>query len=332
MKFLRNFKSRIIIIILIILIFSITIYSYIKPNSKVNEVITYYNSVSSLIIMILTIGYVYTTIGQLSSMKNQLNLMDKSVNLQVQPLPVPKIEEIYLEKINAYKSPEDGFSSIHVIYRFHCKSNFINAGNGAALNVAIYSSLVFDELEEAVTTQSSSQIYCISDKNMEKDTIIYTMILDRKYEILNALLEGSLNLRMDIYYKNIFGAGFNECAVYSLYLKDEEAELAKGWLEYIKDFVKNNSVDFKRHKALASSVPSDAEMIFSRIRSDLENNFKSNLHINYRIEPESFEVKLVNYDESIKIMDKKYKEAFDKFKNCESQTNNPIIEVAISEK
>ncbi len=321
-------KSILLIIIFTVFILLITIFSYLKPESVTNKIILYYNSVSSLIIMILTIAYVYTTNGQLSSMKKQLNLMEKSVSLQVQPLPVPNIEKIYLETINAYKSPEDGFTSISVIYRFHCKSSFINAGNGAALNVAIYTSIIFDDNPDAVATQASGQIYCVSDKNSEKDCKVDSMILDRSYAILKALLEGQLSLKMDIYYKNIFGAGFYEQAVYSLHLKSEDEAIALDWLKYISEFIKNKSIDFKRHKALAKTVPPDAKAIFDRIRSELKDKFKENINIEYHIEPESFSIKLIDYDESIKDMDKKYTEIYHKYKNNKDQNKQEIVGVA----
>jgi hypothetical protein len=76
--------------------------------------------------MLLTIAYVYTTNRQLSSMEKQINLTDKSVNLQIQPLPIPRIDKIHLEKIKPYKGPEDDFTAIRIKYRFHYLANIEN--------------------------------------------------------------------------------------------------------------------------------------------------------------------------------------------------------------
>lgn len=54
-----------------------------------------------MILVVLTLMYVVTTNRQLLSMENQLDVMDSSIKLQVQPLPVPAIKKIYLEKITS---------------------------------------------------------------------------------------------------------------------------------------------------------------------------------------------------------------------------------------
>jgi len=208
-----TFKENwVVILVAIIAVFiGLTIVGYLYPTSTIGEILRYYNGISSLIIVLLTLMYVITTNRQLLAMQNQLNIMDSSVKLQIQPLPVPSIKEIYLEKIRAYTGPSSKFTKVELLSRFNFKIDFKNAGTGAALNISVFSTICLrnndrKEQELEIPDIVSNQIHLICENETQEVGIHNTfMILDRQFEIFKALNnnKSEVLLKLRIYYKNI---------------------------------------------------------------------------------------------------------------------------------
>jgi hypothetical protein len=141
------------------------------------------------------------------------------------------------------------------------------------------------------------------------------MILDVDYAILQALINRNIHLKMDIYYKNIFGVGFHEQVSYYLYLDKETQLKAKELLDYLLNYNKEKDKDLKRHKALKKTVPSDAKEIFNKIRDELNGQFKEDLLLKYRIDSSAFDVKIINYEEAICKAEKYLKDTYTVLEN-----------------
>gem|GEM_PF-3593274 len=157
------------------------------------------------------------------------------------------------------------------------------------------------------------------------------MILDTDYSILKELLDGRLKLKIDIYYKNIFGAGFHEKATYSMSLSEENRKIAKTWLAFLEKYIEDKKTDLVRHKALAKTVPEDAEEIFNKIKMELKETYNEDLKIDYRIESSSFNVELIDYDDAIKIADTNIDEAYEKYRehmDCQNYDKAPQIKTS----
>ncbi len=300
-------EKRIVILVSIIAAFiCLTIIGYFYPTSSIGEVLRYYNGISSLIIVLLTLMYVITTNRQLLAMQNQLNIMDSSVKLQIQPLPVPSVKEIHLEKIRAYSGPESKFKKIELLSRFHFKIDFKNAGTGAALNTSVFASICLRSKDEKVQELEIPQIgpteiYLICENEKQADSIMNTfMILDRQFEIFKALNNDSqvlLNLR--IYYKNIFGSGFLEEAQYSLSFEKEQEELVKSWDEFINTGIKTLNEDIVRFESLIAKLPKEAKESFQKVNNHLKERFDKDLKLKYRIKPSSYNVRIVDFEASL---------------------------------
>ena len=237
--------------------------------------------------------------------------MEKSINLQVQPLPIPEIKNLRLEKLKAYGSPEDRFKVIHVIYRLMYDVEFKNEGSGAALNIALYSKIISKEgKKEFVSVPIPDQIPCVG--NNSNINPISPMILDKDYQILKDLVNhNTVNLNLEIYYKNIFGAGFFIPATYSLRIADDDKELVGQWLKYLTEDIKKFDKDFKRYTSLKESVPEDAKNIFSNINEELAKQFTSDLNLKCTISAKSFDVELINYQDARASRDAQYLNIFD---------------------
>ena len=291
------------------------------PQTKIGSFISYCNNYSSLFLVILTFSYVLTTNRQLISMEKQLNVMDSSVKLQIQPLPVPKIENIYLQKINAYVGPESGFSKIEMIARLHFDLNLKNVGTGAALNINVFPSIeIIDETTKEIVLPDfrPEQIHLLSENETETGRF---MLCDKDFELFRGMNpkvkvmgRQTVTLKLDIYYKNIFGSGFVERASYSLSPSSGHEETVEQWKDFIDNKYDEIAKDIKRYDSLKKSLPDEADQIFKSIREKLESKFKEDLPLKTYNNSNSYSIDIVNFEEEIKKAnehnDKKIKEYF----------------------
>lgn len=310
-------ENQVVILVIIIAVFiGLTIVGYLYPTSALGELLRYYNGISSLIIVLLTLMYVITTNRQLLAMQNQLNVMDSSVKLQIQPLPVPSIKEIYLEKIRAYSGPESGFTKVELLSRFHFKIDFKNAGTGAALNISVFPTICLRDNDKKdheleIPDITSSQIHLICENETQEEGIHNTfMILDRQFEIFKALnnRKSEVLLRLRIYYKNIFGSGFLEEAQYSLSFEKDQAELVKSWDEFISTGISALNEDIVRFESLISKLPKEAHESFDKVNDHLKERFDKDLILEYSIEPSSYNVSIVDFETSLAAARKRHDE------------------------
>lgn len=310
-------ENQVFILVTIIAIFvGLTIVGYFYPGSAIGELLRYYNGISSLIIVILTLVYVITTNRQLLAMQNQLNVMDSSVKLQIQPLPVPSVKEIYLEKIRAYSGPESNFKKVELLSRFHFKIDFKNAGTGAALNISVFSTIRLKnrdkkEQELEIPDIVSSQIHLICENETQDDGIRNTfVILDRQFEIFKALNDrkSEVLLKLRIYYKNIFGSGFLEEAQYTLSFEKDQTDLIKSWDEFINTGISALNEDVVRFESLISKLPKEAHESFDKVNNHLKERFDKDLVLKYRIQPRSYNVSIVDFETSLTNARKRHDE------------------------
>jgi hypothetical protein len=137
------------------------------------------------------------------------------------------------------------------------------------------------------------------------------MILDRDHQVLKDIVNSNtVELNLEIYYKNIFGAGFFIPATYRLDIADDEKELARRWLNYLTEDIKIFEKDFIRYTSLKESVPEDAKIIFDNINKELANQFNSDLNLRCMISARSFDVELINYQDLRLLRDAHYRNLF----------------------
>jgi hypothetical protein len=306
-------KNKLFLIsILISLFLAFLLLGYFFPNSLLASLLNYFNSISSFVIVLLTLIYVITTSRQLNVMRSQINVMEKSFNLQVQPLPIPIIKKAYLEKLQWYSSPEDDFSSVHLMYRFHHDIEVTNAGTGAVLNMTAFTTLIPQKDVDFPNYFHEAHIHCIGTNPNDRETISI-MGLDKQHEMLKAILDHNLVLQTDFYYKNIFGAGFHERVAFLFILNDENEKRAKSWLDFLENDLKNYDTDLKRYEALIKKVPNDAQEILKKIKKEISDKFSEEISISNMLAKQSFRVSFIDYDEAISKMEESQKKIHEKY-------------------
>lgn len=290
-----NLSTKLLLVFLLIVIFG-----YFLPSPALSAFISYLNNHATLFLVILTFTYVLTTNRQLQSMEKQLNVMDSSVKLQIQPLPIPEVSEIYLEKIRPYLSPDTGFSKVEVLSRLHYQIKLKNIGTGAALNIVMFPTiLISGESAKKINLPSFNpeQIHLVSENETETGTF---MQFDKDYDLLRGLNSyGDVTLHIEIYYRNIFGAGFKETSEHHLSVDYEQHDRLNEWSSFIDGENEDLQNDIKRFESLKPSLPDEADQEFDKIKDSLGEKFTDDLKLNCQSNPHVFEVELVDYTQAI---------------------------------
>jgi hypothetical protein len=303
------FSNKYLFFMFLILIFLliIVIFSYFIPDSIWGKMITHFNSLSSVFLIILTFFYVLTTNFQLRAMNKQLNLMKENTNLQIQPIPVPIIERMELERIRPFVVPENKFMKMTIKSRFFCDFQFKNVGNGTALNVIIFPTIIIENFKIPSPSLRPELTYCISDEILDQNKI-HIFMFDTGIEIAKAIINNNAKLELNIFYKNIFNVGFHEIISYNLFINKKEER------EKWKEFFNNNQDELykkqEKHNVLKPIDKEEAKIIFNEVSEYLKEKFSENLNIQYQIESRSYTINIVDYIESVKKMEKENENNF----------------------
>lgn len=305
-------KNLLIMSFILVVIFGLVITSYFKPTFFCAGIITHLNTSSSFIIMILTLFYVITTNLQLHVMNKQINLMNDNTNMQVQPIPIPVIKNMALEKIRPLTSPEHRFMKIIAMSRFFCDFQFKNVGNGAALNVAIFPFIVIDSVKIPIPSMRPELTYCVSNEILDQSDI-EIMMFDKGIEIAKAIFNRNASLELNILYKNVFNVGFHELISYTLYLQDNP----KDWEAFFNNNRNELIKKIEKHNAIKPIDSEDADKMFQEIEIDFDKLFPNDLDVMYKVKSKSYTITIVDYAKSIKNMEieneKNYKNVFKEF-------------------
>ena len=90
-------SARVILVLLVLTAIAASLFTAYDPDFSF---ITFIAGVSTLFVALLTVFYVITTNQQFSVMESQLEEMQKSRELQAQPLPTIQVNKVYLETPN----------------------------------------------------------------------------------------------------------------------------------------------------------------------------------------------------------------------------------------
>lgn len=322
-------KKRFVIVLSIAfsVLMVLPLIAYFNKGTVFSDIIKYYADSSSFVIAVLTLGYVITTLLQFSTMRKQLNMMDNSLKLQQQPLIIPEIETFKVEKMKPYCGPEDGFTSIIIMNRIHSSFTLRNKGYGIPNNIIIFPTLVLSdgtEIPQPYIRPNKISIICDSDPS-ENNRI---MFFDDKYRILNDLEKiNSIHLRVEILYKNIFGAGFYN--LYSFVIKTNN--ISQQSIEKTMDFITNElpklKVSQEKHRVLKHIDEKEADEIFGKMRDSINAVFTDDINLEVNKATEECVIEIVDFDDKFEnlknkysnLVEKNYKQQFDMFNRYQEQ-------------
>jgi hypothetical protein len=302
-----------IIGVVFLLIIIIPLIAYFTPNSDFTKIIKCYTDYSAFIIAALTMAYVITTTLQYTNMKNQLNMMETSLKLQVQPLPVPSILEFEMEKIRPYLGPEDKFTSVIIMNRVHAKIQLNNNGSGIPMSINIFPTLILEgEIQLPQPHIEPNTVSIITEGKTSNK--IGLMFFDDQYLILNHIdKKRELKIVFEILYKNIFGAGFYSKYTFKVGTKREERANVKDSLKFINEELPNFKMKLEKHKALKSIDREEARAIFTEIETIITYRIKNDIIFDIPSEVFECDVSVVNFEEKLSELKTKYNSLVEKY-------------------
>lgn len=236
--------------------------------------------------------------------------MKENINLQIQPIPVPIIKKMELERFRPFTGPEDKFMKLRILSRFFCDFYFKNVGNGTALNVIIFPTIIIGNIKIPSPSLRPKLTYCISDEILDHNNI-HIMMFDTGTEIAKGIINHNAKLELNIFYKNIFNVGFHEIISYDLYLNKNTDRL--------NEFINNKQEELfkkvEKHNVLKPIDKEDAKIISNELNNYLKELFPDDFEVKYRIESKSYTINIVDYIKSVENMEieneKNFKNIFD---------------------
>lgn len=226
MKLLRSVGFW-IIFVLVILMVGVLIIMFNFDTEKSAQIISGF---STLVLVLLTASYVYTTNRQLSLMQDQLAEMQDSRELYNQPFPWCNITSIEIESPRAYHYGHSGNVSIQC--RLHVNYLMKNIGSSLAVNI---------DLKPVIQLQdeSSTDLDCVANKieylQVEKEQEVSSLFLDDGNLILKSLVNDTFQdypvLGVLVVYNNFLGVPFAIGCNYTLAPKSEDRNRLKDWLK-----------------------------------------------------------------------------------------------------
>ena len=307
--------STIAVFILItggLLIYSIEV----EEESLINSL----SGVSSFIIAMLTIAYVYINSKQQQIMTKQLREMEKDRELQSQPLPCIKNIDMYIEKPKFYYTPPNQDTDPYSMHsRYRVLINLQNISNYPAVSVDVIAKIIVPRKDSnnitlsstAIRIQTLSENQCFPDENHD-DSFLFPE--DFSGDFISSIRENRHDLlpilKINILYRNIIGGAFIISQHYNIYPKNEDQDkLINNWLVEIKSFKIKFKSEIEIMKATREINRDKWDLLHQEIKDKLndsliseDENTKDNYLFLWPI-PGAFYIKNIDkntYDEYIK--------------------------------
>jgi len=294
---LPKLENGMVFIALLLVLLSIWLYSWLKPNDAAG-LASFLGGISTIGIFILTAFYVIYT-------NRQLREIQKQRLLNIQPLPNINIIGGMIAPPRLVVDYADSKGQIEIVVDVHIKLEMKNIGNGTAVLVDAFSSFVGKKI-----TYKPEHISAHRFPTLEQTFFVkYNESLrDEKFEVLNALntdAEGkcfahtALNvlLRYSVLYRNIVGASFLTSIDNIIAVSDDETKIVSEWLGHINSFKTVYAADLENFRAVYKRDRKAAMADFEKIEDKFYKHYKVE-PIDIQIMPLSQSFKIQHLDKS----------------------------------
>ena len=298
--------------VLIILVFGIVAFFVLLPP-ELMTVANFIGYASSLSTIIMVLVYLFTTSRQLNIMRNQLNEMQFSRNVEVQPLPYLEKERVTLELPRYYTSPATEFKRMTILCRFFFDFTVTNIGNGPAIAVdfipKLYGVVSAGKKEDTLVESIGKRVECISLREGDSRKI-GLMFLDAGHKTVETLLKKyRVALACTITYKNALDMAFKEEMGFWISIPSEkEVKTIKSCLKTVKTAEIDFAEQVKEFEYLNEhGREKEANKIFKDVNKRLKDRFagQEKLKLAIRIAAGSFSVSPISQSEYERLLTEK---------------------------
>lgn len=306
-------KRNSFIALLIPVLFAVGIGAYFaflpQELMNLNNFIGYMSSLSTIILVLV---YLFTTSQQLNAMGNQLNEMQYTRNVQIQPLLSLNALKTRFELPRYYVGPTTDFRKMELLSRIFFSAKVQNIGNGPAVAIDVIPKLVSQE--DTLVETIGERIECLSLREGDSESISI-MFLDDKTKTIETLLEKlRINISMVILYKNALNMTFKQEITFVLWGNDERIkEQLKQSLKTAKIAEIDYAEQLNKFEELKKyGRDEEAGKVYDAIKEKVNNQYKGKMEIklptavkagSFSVSPISqseYETLLVEYEETMK--------------------------------
>jgi hypothetical protein len=260
-----------VISIPIIFIVGILLFFLLIPP-ELMTIINFIAYASSLSTIVMVLVYVFTTSRQLRAMQSQLDEMQYSRDVQVQPLLYFDKLKMIFEAPKFYLDPATEFKKVEFACRVHFYFSISNIGNGPAVAVDFIPNLALvmpkdNRLTKLVEYTYDERIECVSLKK-EDSKDVSLMFIDDENKFIESVLGRDVVLHLHIIFKNVLGMPFKEEVSFRVLVY--EPELTKK-IESCVKAVRTYEIDFTEdisefEKLIKSSKDEEARKKLMQMR------------------------------------------------------------------
>lgn len=298
--------------VLVILVAGIIAFFVMLPP-ELTTITNFVSYMSSLSTIIMVLVFFFTTSRQLSIMRNQLDEMQFSRNVEVQPLPNLEIGTASVELPRYYVGPGTDFRKMRIMCRFFFTFNVTNIGNGPAVAVdfipKLYGRLPPEKETMTLVETVGRRVECISLREGDSKKTHF-MFLDGDHKAVEALAKGGeVALPCTIIFKNALGMAFKEEIKFWVDIPSEkEAETIRTCLKTVR----TAEIDFREQveqfvHQMEHGREKRAREIFRAVNRKLGEKFagQEELELFVQIASGSFAVSPISQSEYEKILAQK---------------------------
>ena len=303
-----------ILIILVPVLFAVGIlafFAFFPPELITLTTLVGYMSSLSTIVMVLV--YIFTTSRQLDTMRSQLEEMQYSRSVQIQPLPYLEKPKASLRLPRYYTSPRDSFKKMSLWNELNFTFSVSNFGNGPAISIDFIPSVAGISLTGKGTIllmeTISATVDCVSLREGDSQDVKFHFS-DDKNKVIEALLaETRVALYCTLVYKNSIGMAFQENICFWVTVPSEEdMEIVRSCLKISK----TAEIDFAKHvkefeRLMNLGREEEAIAILEEVNAELRKRFagKEELDLSMKTAHGSFELGPISQAEYEKLLSEK---------------------------
>jgi len=259
-------------------IFSI-VYAVMNPEENV---VSYISGLTTVVIAILTMGYVYVTSGQLNVMGKQLEQMEAGQKFENQPLPYINDIDVWIDKPSFFFTPSQKGEAYNAQSRYWARIKIRNVGSHPAVCIDVSGRIMvrgggrernFSATSINIPTLGEKEDYPAKEEGGDK----FLFAEDGEGLLIQALREENPDLfpllGFRILFRNILGGCFLLTCGYRLYPgKREDDSLFVEWLSGMNSFWIKYKNDVANLRSLEDSTSEKWNEEFGKLRKSFEES------------------------------------------------------------
>ena len=330
-------KVSLLFIVSVPVLYALGILAYFalfRNEMSLTNLVGYMASLSTTIMVLI---YILTTTRQLDTMHHQLEEMQYSRSVQVQPLPYFEKHKTVVTFPRFYTDPTEKHNKLILYCEVDFSLSISNIGSGPAISVDFIPSvckLPFRDIPRhrivLATETIAPTVDCLSLREGDSHDLTFHFG-DREFSIIEALLaEYRVLLRCEIIFKNVLGMAFREKVSFWASLSSEnDLETIRSCLKTAKSAEIEFETHVKSYERLRNLGKAEAaKKLLDHVNEELKKRTsgEESLELTMEHAPGSFVVGPISdseYEKSLSRMKEQQRRVAERIYSCWKERDTP---------